>query len=263
MRYRIEYAEESLVVEESVWTMVINDRPWVTLLCTPEKIEYLTYGFLANEGVITGPEDVTSLEIVKDVGSAIHVQLRRDDVRLPRERTITSGCVGGITFYDLVGKMQPLDSALSVTHEQVFSLMGAMRDGAVHYQRTRGLHCSALADENGILALAEDIGRHNTLDKIRGECLVRGIETEDRIVLTTGRLSSEMLYKAMRMGTPIAVSRSTPTNLSIRLAQHWGITLIGYVRGRRMRIYTGRERVITPEIEEREAHTREHALTPC
>jgi len=262
VRYRIEYAEEISVVEESVWTMVINDQPWVTLLCTPEKIEYLTYGFLANEGVITGPEDVASLEIVQDVGSAIHVQLCREDVRLPRQRTITSGCAGGITFYDLVGNVQPLNSALVVTHEQVFALMEAMRDGAVHYQRTRGLHCSALADENGILALAEDIGRHNTLDKIRGECLVRGIATEDRIVLTTGRLSSEMLYKAMRMGTPVAVSRSTPTDLSIRLARHWGITLIGYVRGRRMRIYTGRERVIVSEVEGRGVHRLEHVLTP-
>ncbi len=250
MDYRVEFVEDQAIVQESAWALVVNGMPWVTLMCTPEKLDHLALGFLANEGVIQAMADVASVEVHSGTGQAIHVQLHRDDLRLPRRRTVTSGCVGGVTFGDLAGSYHPLNTHQTITPLQVFSMMEAMRAGAVKYRQTRGLHCSALAGRSGILAMAEDVGRHNTLDKIRGACLVQNIRTHGRILLTTGRFSSEMLHKAMRMGTPIALSRSSPTDLSIQLARRWGITLIGYVRGRKMSVYSGAERVITPETEE-------------
>lgn len=250
MDYHVVFIKDQPVVQESAWALVVNGMPWITLMCTPEKLDYLALGFLANEGVIRDMADVASVEVHSGNGQAIHVQLHRDDIRLPRRRTITSGCVGGVTFGDLAGNHCPLNTHQTVTPQQVFTLMATMREGAEKYRQTRGLHCSALASRSGILVMAEDVGRHNTLDKIRGACLAQNIRTHGRILLTTGRFSSEMLHKAVRMGTPIAVSRSSPTDLSIQLARRWGITLIGYVRQNRMQVYTGRERVITESREE-------------
>jgi FdhD protein len=92
--------------------------------------------------------------------------------------------------------------------------------------------------------LAEDVGRHNTLDKIRGACMLRNLPTRDRILISSGRISSEMIAKARKMEAPIVISRTSPTVMSIRLAKAWNMTLIGYVRGRQLRVYAGAERVL-------------------
>ncbi len=111
------------------------------------------------------------------------------------------------------------------------------------YRATGGVHTSALSDGQKLLVVASDVGRHNTLDKIQGQCLLEGIDTRDRILLTTGRLSAEMLNKAAKMQAPVLVSRTSPTDLAVELAKAWNITLIGYARGGRMHVYSGEERV--------------------
>jgi FdhD protein len=112
------------------------------------------------------------------------------------------------------------------------------------YRECRGVHTSALTDGEALLALAEDVGRHNTLDKIRGDCLMRRIPTRDRILISTGRISSEMMTKAAKMQVPIVVSRTSPTHLALQLARAWNIALIGYARGGQMQVYNGIERII-------------------
>jgi FdhD protein len=126
------------------------------------------------------------------------------------------------------------------------------RSGAL-YGRAWGLHTSALSDGEVLLAVAQDVGRHNTIDKVWGECLRRSISTENKMLLSTGRISAEMLSKAARMRVPVVASRSSPTSLSLPLAEAWGITLIGYVRGQRMDVYTHPQRV--------EEEPREQTLT--
>jgi FdhD protein len=105
------------------------------------------------------------------------------------------------------------------------------------------VHTSALGDDSHLLVFAEDVGRHNTLDKIRGECLLRGIETRDQILISTGRISSEMITKAAKMRVPIVASRTSPTHLALQLARAWNITLIGYAHAGEMRVYHGIERI--------------------
>ena len=111
---------------------------------------------------------------------------------------------------------------------------------------TGGVHTSALSDTRNLLVVAEDIGRHNTLDKIRGECLMRGISTRDRLLLTTGRISSEMLLKAAKMQSPVVVSRHSPTERAVLLARELGITLVGHARGGRLLVYSHPERLGRP-----------------
>jgi FdhD protein len=125
--------------------------------------------------------------------------------------------------------------------------MRQLNEAAALYRASRGVHTSALADGERLLILAEDVGRPNTLDKIRGACLLQNIPTRDRALISSGRLSSEMITKARKMEAPIVISRTSPTVMSIRLARAWNMTLIGYVRGQKMRVYAGAERVVFAE----------------
>ena len=111
------------------------------------------------------------------------------------------------------------------------------------YRDTGGVHTSALSDGEKVVFSADDIGRHNTLDKIAGMCLMRNVWPKDRILITTGRISSEMLQKAAQLDVPILISRTSPSSLSIEMAQRYGITLIGYARKHRFNVYSNGERV--------------------
>ncbi len=230
----------ALPVEEEV-ILTVNGQDIVGLMCTPTLLEELALGFLYNEGLIGGMEDVASVRVC---GSrrCVDVWLHRD-VEVPALRTLTSGCGGGTTFDDLREVRPPLESALTVTPTQVVRLMRRLQDAAVLYRQARGLHTSALAEGEDLLWVAEDVGRHNTVDKLAGLCLRQGRPLRDRILLTTGRVSSEMLVKAARMGTPVVISLSSPTSLSVELARLWNIALIGYARGGRFRAYAGSGRI--------------------
>jgi FdhD protein len=121
--------------------------------------------------------------------------------------------------------------------------MREMNARARLYRECRGVHTSALGDGTHLLALAEDVGRHNTLDKIRGDCMMRGIPTRDSVLLSTGRISSEMMTKAAKMQVPIVVSRTSPTYLALELARAWNITLVGYAHAGEILVYCGMERI--------------------
>ena len=255
------------VIAETPWVLYVDGREWVTFMCTPTALHQLALGFLLSEGMIGALDEVWQLKVYLDedrvymyfpdagldgaltmhtcaeAAGAIDVRLRRPAPQRREKRILTSGCGGGVTFDDLSGERPPLRSDLRISAVQVAALMRQLNESAGLYRASRGVHTSALADTERLLLVAEDVGRHNTLDKIRGACLLQGIPTRDRILISSGRISSEMITKARKMEAPIVISRTSPTVLSIRLAQRWNMTLIGYVRGRQMRVYAGAERV--------------------
>jgi FdhD protein len=162
------------------------------------------------------------------------------------KRVITTVCGRGISFYnfaDLDQKQQKVESALKATPAQILDLMRAFQTRSEIYQKTHGVHGAALCDTSGILLFKEDIGRHNAIDKIFGHCLMGDIPLADRIIMTTGRISSEILFKVAKRNIPILVSRSTPTDLAVDLAGELGITLVGYVRGGHMNVYAEAGRI--------------------
>lgn len=232
---------EKPVVREQPLSIVANGVELATFLCTPVQLDYLTIGFLAFEGLIDGVDDIRELDVDPENG-VVEVELARDLVK-PDKRVFTSGCGMGLTFSLRVSGYLPLTSNLSLTPEQIFPLMQQLFEGAAMYQASRGIHAAALSDTERVILLAEDVGRHNALDKILGEALVKGIRTEGRILLTSGRISSEMLRKGAHMRTPFLISRTSPTTLSIEAAKRLGVTVIGYVRRNSFNLYTHPERL--------------------
>ncbi len=220
-------------------TIYVNLREFVTILCTPTKQNCLVLGFLYSEGIISGMGDVAMMRVC-DQESEVDVRLSNPDFEMPAKRKLTSGCGGGATF-TIEG--QRVDSDLVITPGEVLSLMKKLQEKMELYRFSGGVHASALCDANELLVMAEDIGRHNTLDKIQGECLLEGLSTRDRLLLSTGRVSSEMLLKAAKMGVPVVVSRHSPTGRSISLARELGIALVGYARGSRLLVYSHPERL--------------------
>jgi FdhD protein len=230
------------VVDESQSCISVNGQELSTFMCSPRELEWMALGFLYNEGLIQSREEVRSLHIAANE-NCVDVWLHDLDKELPKKFIITAGCGGGVTFDDLSHKHDPLVSTLAVRPQQLAGLMRQLHQGAELYQRARGIHTAVLADGEQILIQVEDIGRHNCLDKLAGAALVKGLETNGRILLSSGRISSEMINKARRLGTPIVCSRTSPTSLSVALAESWNMTIVAYIRQDRMRVYTHPERL--------------------
>ena len=161
----------------------------------------------------------------------------------PTRRVFTSGCGMGLTFTLRISHYAPLSDDLCLAPEDIFPLMQQMFDGAVMYNASRGIHAAALSDTQQVLLLAEDVGRHNALDKILGEALLKDIPTAGRLCLPAAAFRQKCSAKA-HMGTPFLISRTSPTTLSIEAAKRLGITLIGYVRRQSFNVYTHPERLL-------------------
>jgi len=234
------------VVREQPLSVFVNGEKFLTLLCSPMDLEALVVGYLWMEKVIAEPAEITRLE-VSPVDGRADVTLTHA-VTLPTERILTSGCGGGITFRIDHRLFPRLHSALRVRPAQLAARMKDLFGAAVHYQRSRGIHGAALADPERVLLVAEDVGRHNAVDKLKGEALRRGIPTEDRLLLSTGRVSSEMLLKAARMGVPVVASRTSPTEMAVALAEQLGVTVCGYVRPDGLNLYAGNALVLDAPV---------------
>ena len=235
---------EGPVPSERAVTLYVNGHPLVGLTCSPSLLEELALGFLFNESLIDSAQDVAILDVRAD-GRSIDIWLERE-VELSRLRFVTSGCSGGTTFRDLASTRQAVDSDLRIPPSLVRSLVGdRLSESTPLYRAAGGLHAAMLADGERVVCAAEDVGRHNALDKVAGICLCNDRPMRDGIIVTTGRASSEVLAKAARMQVPVVISRSSPTSLSVQLAREWGITLVGYARRGSFRVYAGEQRLAT------------------
>jgi FdhD protein len=229
------------VVEEAPLCIHVNGQKLATIMCTPIHPEALALGFLRAEGFIDGLADIASIRL-SEKRTCVDIWLHRTFTR-PRHSIKTSGCGGGLTFDDLTSRREPLPLTELVPTARIIERYFELQAKATLYPLTRGVHASVLCTQEKVLVMAEDVGRHNTLDKLWGRAMQLGIETEGRLIITTGRISSEMLGKAAKMGVPVVASRTSPTSRSVSLAQAWNITLIGYVRRYGLRVYAAPERL--------------------
>ena len=239
--------EEDLVIKEDPLTIYWNGREMVTLLCTLEKADYLAVGFLKAEGLLDKKEDIKSVRLEEDRG-IVYVETYNENplgAKFFGKRTITSGCGKGTIFFNVMDSLtvKPVTGSLQVTPAQVRNLMHSFQRMSYLYKETGGGHSCGLATPGEILLFSEDIGRHNALDKVIGQAIWQEMPTKDKILLSSGRLSSEIMIKTAKAEFSTLISRSAPTSLSVELAQKLGITLIGFARGRRLNIYASPERV--------------------
>ncbi len=229
------------VIEEALITIYVNGVELATIMATPNELDSLALGFLKNEGMVDSYLEVDHIHQSKN-RCCVDVWLTHA-VEKPKRAIITSGCGGGITFNDPSIDLKPLEDDFHIRPEELSDLFKKLHFPGSLYARSRGVHTAGLSNGVEVLAIAEDVGRQNTIDKLLGKCMLEDIETRGRILIATGRLSSEMLVKGALMGCPIIASRNSATSMSVAMARAWNITLVGYVRGNTMRVYTHPQRL--------------------
>jgi FdhD protein len=234
------------VISETNVTLSVNGEEWLTFACTPTNLEALAVGFLYNEGFVQHAAEI-ALVTPCDNGCNIDVWLTKS-IERPKQWCRTSGCTGGATSTQAVLTMPGVTDRHVFSAESILNAMEQLLEVQELYRQTRGVHCSAISDGQSIRYLAEDIGRHNTLDKLAGMLLLKPENLSHRLILTTGRISAEMLQKSALLGAAMVISRTSPTTLSIEHAQQLGITLIGYARRSQFSIYSHPERVLIPAV---------------
>ncbi|WP_286228664.1 formate dehydrogenase accessory sulfurtransferase FdhD [Neobacillus mesonae] len=240
--------EEDDIAVETALTIVLDGEEFATMVCSPSDLKELVVGFLASEGVIRVYDDIKEMHIDGDRGFAYVDLVRQHCVTrdFHSKRFIGSCCGKGRQFYfqNDVKTAKTVMSKLKITPEQCRRLMGEMQEGSSYFQQTGGVHNAALCTRDGIVVARTDIGRHNALDKLFGYCLIHQIPLKDKLIAFSGRISSEVLLKAAKIGVGIILSKSAPTNLALGLAEELGITAIGFIRGNGFNVYTHQERVL-------------------
>lgn len=223
-------------------SLEINGQELDGLIASPDKLNALAVGFLYNEGLIESLDDINLLRVCPEDG-LIKVKLDRDFT--PRLRRIfSSGCGRGIILEKNIEQLALPPAAITVSPAKIFFLMRELFHQASNYRSSGGLHASGLSDGEEILLMAEDVGRHNTIDKLCGEALLSNLPLAGKWILTTGRLSSEMVVKAAKMGCPLLISRTSPTDWAVKLALKLHLGIIGYVRGETFHSYTPQVEII-------------------
>jgi FdhD protein len=232
-----------IVAKEVPLNVTLNNQEIATLFCSPINLEYLALGFLLSQGLVKSKEEIKKIAVEEHKGEVkVETDGTKGSAELLSRRAITSSG-GKELFHSLVINQKKVASKIQISPSEIFALMKEFQHCSEVYKATGGTHSAALCDTKGILAFSEDIGRHNAIDKVFGECLLKDIPTDDHIIITSGRVSSEILLKVAKRNVPIIISISAPLELGVKLADDLGITLIGFVRGRRMNIYANSWRV--------------------
>ncbi|TET53159.1 MAG: formate dehydrogenase accessory sulfurtransferase FdhD [Actinobacteria bacterium] len=226
--------EDVAVISERPFRILVNDDFVANIMLTPDNLNEFLYGFLVGQGIAKSKNQIEKTLVDMDKG-ILWAQVKGAKIDLTKA-LITSGCAGGISLNNF-NDIEPLKPARAPDLETLTNLMKEMLKNGELYAKSGGIHSAALADKKSIIFQAEDIGRHNCLDKVIGYLMLNDIEPEDKIVLTTGRLSLEAVPKIARAHISTLGSRSTPTDLAVEIARKLKVNLIGYIRAGKMTVY--------------------------
>ncbi len=240
------FTTDDKVIEETSLTIYINQKEFVTILCSAENLEDLVIGYVYSAGLIQSMEQLNRVD-VDYTNKLANIELKElsvndsDFIKLQ-----ASGCGRGTMFFNKADNFynEKIQSEIQLKSETVLSLMNELQHKSENFANTGGVHSAALADANKILLFTDDIGRHNAVDKIIGHALKNKIDLKDKILLSTGRLSSEIILKILYSRIPIIISRSAPTSRAVEISRYKDITMIGFARSGKMNIYSMPDRVL-------------------
>jgi len=238
------------VAEEKPFYLFVNTTFWATILCSPADLRELAVGHFLSEGVLKSVEEIEEV-VLKEPEGACYVKLKpkinvEDRVRLSRlhARVIPSACGGG-SPYQYAGETPKVKSDLTVKAQVVSDSVNQLNFKAEGFRRTGGLHVAAIYTAEGqLVALAEDVGRHNAVDKVVGMAALNKVDFATCFLALSGRMSGDVAFKAAKVGLSIVASLAAALSSGIALAEAAGLTLCGFVRGKRINVYTCPERIL-------------------
>ncbi|AKL92546.1 formate dehydrogenase accessory sulfurtransferase FdhD [Staphylococcus capitis] len=241
------FETEDFYVTEFPLTIMVNGEEFATIICSPTNMEELVLGFLASEGAILKRDELKSIQIDDSKGFA-HVELTKslgDRFEYSTKRMIASCCGKSREFYfhNDAAIAKTSMSKIELHPQQILRMMTQLQSASVIFKQTGGLHNAAISDGNTFFEHRQDIGRHNALDKLYGYCIQRHISVRDKVLIFSGRISSEILIKAAKIGVGVILSKSAPTTLAVQLAKDLNITAIGFIRDGNFNIYSHPERI--------------------
>jgi len=233
------------VIREVSLTIWVNNNIYANIACAGICLEELTVGFLVSEKIISSRNELGKITVDAEK-YCVRVLLKKNkNIHPSKIKSIASSGSRGKNLYEAVQPLPPNDDGKKVKTSVILKLMDKLLNNSRLHRQTGGTHCSALVLGNSIKVLREDIGRHNTIDMLGGYILLNNIDPSDALLFTTGRISSEIVYKAWNLAIPVIVSHSAPTANAVHLARKANITLVGYVRGGKMNIYSQERRITT------------------
>ncbi len=253
-------SREISVIEERPLTIFLNSQEIVTAMTIGDYPEYLALGFLKNQAMLTDQDEVTAVDYDDELETVVVRTLRETNYEDKfRKKTLTSGCAVGTLFGDIMEELEGLQlPAASLRTSWLYALARKINMTPSLYLEAGAIHGTVLCKDDRPLVYMEDVGRHNAVDKIAGWMRSEKATAEDKILYTTGRLTSEMVIKTAMMGIPVLVSRSGFTAWGVEIAKQVGLTLIGRMRGKRFICLCGEDRLIWDGDPENETDEEKH-----
>jgi FdhD protein len=234
------------VVEERPLTIFLNSQEIVTAMTIGDYPEYLALGFLRNQGMLRDGDEITSVDYDEDLEVVVVRTARKTDYEdKMRKKTRTSGCAVGTVFGDMMEGLEGVSLPATPVHTSwLYRLSAQINRTPSLYLEAGAIHGTILCQGDKPLVYMEDVGRHNAVDKIAGWMLSENVRADDKILYTTGRLTSEMVIKTAMMGIPVLASRSGFTAWGVEIANQVGLTLIGRMKGKRFICLAGEDRLV-------------------
>jgi FdhD protein len=239
------------IAEEKPLHLFVNNTYWATILCSPANLKEMAVGHLLSEGILKSVHEIDEVN-VKEAEESCYVKLKPEvkaekRIKLSRlhARIVTSACGSG-SPYQYTRKPAKIKSKLTVEADVLFNSVNQLNFKAELFRKTGGVHAAAIYKADGsLVALAEDVGRHNAVDKAIGMAALKETDFGECFLALSGRLSGDVVFKAATVGLPIIASLAAALSSGIDLAAQANLTLVGFVRGKRMNIYVAPERIAT------------------
>jgi len=222
--------------------LVLNQREVVTIQCSPGEYEQLGVGFLYTNGLINKIDEILSMDHTADDGT-LSVTLATPEIQLPQRHIVFSSGFGGVSLFSGTSADHCIESGFQLPEQRIIELFSEMKRRAAQYIQFGGIHATAICSCDRIVCMSEDIGRQNSMDKAIGVCLMSDVSFKDKAIITTGRISFEMVLKALRAGITVLASLSSPTAKAVEMASKSGIAIAGYVTDNSLIGYSNEHRL--------------------